>query len=147
MANVLNSTCRTISVCKLLQIDRFSLRASQHQRTKLELSPQNQKKSFVKTNFCYVSCIRIINFKTNKFRQRLICSQEQPAQLPKDSTSNSVLNFKIDPRVLQLKKICAFLVNQLQLNQTFVVVYTTNVDNRLSRSCLRRFCLVRFDQI
>ena len=39
-----------------------------------EFSRQNQKKSFVTTNFCYASCIRIKIFKVNKFRQRLICS-------------------------------------------------------------------------
>ena len=45
-------------------------------RQKQEFSRQikNQKKSFVTTNFCYASCIRIKIFKVNKFRQRLICS-------------------------------------------------------------------------
>ena len=41
---------------------------------KQESSRQKQKKSFVTTNFCYASCIRIKIFKVNKFRQRLICS-------------------------------------------------------------------------
>ena len=39
-------------------------------------------------NFCFVCCIRMNNFKAFKFRPRLICSQDRPAQLPKNSKFN-----------------------------------------------------------